>query len=170
MTGPLGAAYALAGQPDRGISLLEQTVEQADAIRLLAHQALRFVWLGEANRLAGRSEAARGLARRALQLAESARSAGTPRTPLGLIGAAAATARRRDLAGAATGATKHSRWPRAGGCRLWWPAAVLPWARSSCGRVSRTGRASTSPPRRRVSNLGMTGAGSPGQAGAAGAE
>jgi class 3 adenylate cyclase/tetratricopeptide (TPR) repeat protein len=102
ITGPLGAAYALAGQPDRGISMLEQTAEQADAIRLLANQGLRFMWLGEANRLAGRSEAARGLARRALQLAEERQERGHAAHALCLIGDAAATGDTPDLGGAAT--------------------------------------------------------------------
>jgi tetratricopeptide (TPR) repeat protein len=102
LTGPLGAAYSLAGQPDRGVSLLEQTVEQAEAIRLLAGHALRLVWLGDANLRAGRPEVARGLAWRALQLAEERKERGHAAHALCLVGDAAAAGETPDLAGAVT--------------------------------------------------------------------
>ena len=70
ITGPLGIALARAGDPARGVVLLEQTVEQADATGLVAHHALRLAWLGEAQLRAGRRDAALELARRALDLAE----------------------------------------------------------------------------------------------------
>ena len=49
----LGAAYALAGRTTDAVSLLEQAVEQAMAMRLLLDHALRVVWLGEAYLRAG---------------------------------------------------------------------------------------------------------------------
>jgi class 3 adenylate cyclase/tetratricopeptide (TPR) repeat protein len=76
LTGPLGIAYARAGDPARGIALVEQSVEQAEATRLVAHHALRLIWLGEAQHLAGRRDAALDLARRALALAEERRERG----------------------------------------------------------------------------------------------
>jgi class 3 adenylate cyclase/tetratricopeptide (TPR) repeat protein len=76
ITGPLGAACARAGDLGRGIALLEQTVEQAEATRLVAHHALRLAWLGEAQLRAGRRDAALELARRALTLAEERRERG----------------------------------------------------------------------------------------------
>ncbi|HSE02762.1 MAG TPA: AAA family ATPase [Methylomirabilota bacterium] len=102
LTGPLGAAYALAGQPARGIPLLEQTVEQAVAIRLVASHALRLVWLGDANLRAGRVEAALGLARRALQLAEERQERGHAAHALCLVGDAVAAGETPDPAGAGT--------------------------------------------------------------------
>jgi class 3 adenylate cyclase/tetratricopeptide (TPR) repeat protein len=102
ITGPLGAAYALAGQSDRSIALLEQTVEHSVAIRLLANHALRLVWLGDAYLRAGRGEAARGLAQRALRLAEEHQERGDAAYALSLVGDAAATGETPDLAGAAT--------------------------------------------------------------------
>jgi tetratricopeptide (TPR) repeat protein len=100
ITGPLGAAYAQAGQPDRGIPLLEQTVEQAAEIRLLAGQALRLVWLGDANLRAGRAPVALGLARRALQLAEDRQERGHLPHALCLVGDTVAAGETGDLEGA----------------------------------------------------------------------
>ena len=102
ITGPLGAAYALAGQSDRGISLLEQTVQQAVAIRLLAGHALRLVWLGLANLAATRVEAALGLGRDALRLAEERHERGHSAYALCLIGDAVGSGTNPDLAAAAT--------------------------------------------------------------------
>jgi tetratricopeptide (TPR) repeat protein len=70
ITGPLGAAYTLDGRLDGAVALLEQTVEQAVSMRLIANHALRLVWLGQAYLGAGRREAAFDLARRALHAAE----------------------------------------------------------------------------------------------------
>jgi class 3 adenylate cyclase/tetratricopeptide (TPR) repeat protein len=70
MTGPLGAAYALDGRLDRAVALLEQTVDQAVAIGLVANHAQRLGWLGRARLLAGRRDAALELARRAARVAE----------------------------------------------------------------------------------------------------
>jgi class 3 adenylate cyclase/tetratricopeptide (TPR) repeat protein len=69
ITGPLGIAYALGGQLERGVALLEQTVEQTVAMKLQANHALRLSWLGWAQLLAGRPDVARSLAQRALNLA-----------------------------------------------------------------------------------------------------
>jgi class 3 adenylate cyclase/tetratricopeptide (TPR) repeat protein len=69
VSGPLGAAYAQAGRVDEAVALLEQTLEQTAAMGLVALEALRLVWLGEARRRAGRREAALEAARRALALA-----------------------------------------------------------------------------------------------------
>jgi tetratricopeptide (TPR) repeat protein len=55
---------------------LEQTVELATSVGLIANQALRLVWLGEALLLAGRREGALETARRALHLAEERRERG----------------------------------------------------------------------------------------------
>ena len=76
ITGPLGIAYARAGDPARGVALVEQAVEQAEATRLVAHHALRLAWLGEAQLRVGRRDAALDLARRALALAEERRERG----------------------------------------------------------------------------------------------
>jgi class 3 adenylate cyclase/tetratricopeptide (TPR) repeat protein len=76
ISGPLGIACARAGDVARGVVLLEQTVEQADATGLVAHHALRLAWLGEAQLRAGRRDAALELARRALALAEERRERG----------------------------------------------------------------------------------------------
>jgi tetratricopeptide (TPR) repeat protein len=76
ITAPLGAAYALAGRVDAGIGLLEQAVEQAGSMGLVATQSLRLAWLAEAHLMAGRLEPARNHAQRALQLAEDRRERG----------------------------------------------------------------------------------------------
>ena len=70
ITGPLGAAYAQEGRAEQAVALLEQTLEQTAAMGLVADRALRLVWLGEAQRRAGRRDAALEAGRRALGLAE----------------------------------------------------------------------------------------------------
>jgi tetratricopeptide (TPR) repeat protein len=65
----LGYARALAGRPDDGIALLEQTVTLAESKRFVARHALRLAYLGEAYLLAGRSGEAAATAARALALA-----------------------------------------------------------------------------------------------------
>src|SRR5262249_25760719 len=69
LTAPRGGAYALSGRVDGGITLLEQSVEQAAAMRLVANHSLRLAWLAWAQLLAGRREEAAGHARRALDIA-----------------------------------------------------------------------------------------------------
>jgi tetratricopeptide (TPR) repeat protein len=101
VTGPLGAAYTQAGQVERGIALLEQTVEQCEAIGLAAQQALLLIWLGTAQVRAGRAEAARGLARRALEVAEERQERGHVAHALCLLGDSAAMGPAPDPAGAA---------------------------------------------------------------------
>ncbi len=65
---PLGLAYAQSGRTAEALPLLEQAVEQAAAMKLVANQSLRVIWLGEAHGLAGRFDAATEQARRALAL------------------------------------------------------------------------------------------------------
>jgi tetratricopeptide (TPR) repeat protein len=69
ITAPLGGAYALDGRVDGGITLLEQSVEQAASMRLVANHSLRLAWLAWAQLLAGRREPALEHARRALDIA-----------------------------------------------------------------------------------------------------
>jgi tetratricopeptide (TPR) repeat protein len=98
MTGPLGAAYAQAGRLDAAVTLLEQTVEQAVSIRLVANHALRLVWLGQAHLLSGRPEVAIELARRALQDAEERRERGQQAYAQRLLADAAAQSKTPDVA------------------------------------------------------------------------
>jgi tetratricopeptide (TPR) repeat protein len=97
ITGPLGAAYALADQLDRAVALLEQTVEQAVTMRLMANHALRLVWLGQAYLLAGRRKDALNVARRALQTAEERRETGQRAYAHCFLGDIAASADEPDV-------------------------------------------------------------------------
>jgi len=97
ITGPLGAAYALADQLDRSVALLEQTVEQAVTMRLMANHALRLVWLGQAYLLAGRRKDALNVARRALQTAEERRETGQRAYAHCFLGDIAASADEPDV-------------------------------------------------------------------------
>ena len=74
--GPLGVGYMLDDRIELALPRLEQTVEQALSVGLVANQALRLVWLGEALLRAGQREAALEVARRALHLAEERRERG----------------------------------------------------------------------------------------------
>jgi class 3 adenylate cyclase/tetratricopeptide (TPR) repeat protein len=65
----LGYARALAGRPDDGIALLEQTVTLAESKRFVARHALRLAYLGEAYLIARRVSEAAAMAERALALA-----------------------------------------------------------------------------------------------------
>ena len=76
ITAPLGAAYALAGRIDGSVTMLEQAVERAVSMRLVANQALWLGWLGQAHLLAGRRDTAWEHARRALHLAEDRQERG----------------------------------------------------------------------------------------------
>ncbi|HSE95002.1 MAG TPA: hypothetical protein VLD61_03875, partial [Methylomirabilota bacterium] len=67
---PLGAACSLGGRPDEGIALLEESVERAAEMRLLAGHPQRLTWLGQARLSRGEGEAAARLAVQALELAE----------------------------------------------------------------------------------------------------
>jgi tetratricopeptide (TPR) repeat protein len=97
ITGPLGAAYSLANQLDRGIAVLEQTVEQAVTMRLVANHALRLVWLGQAYLLAGRRESALDVARGALHAAEERHESGQRAYAHHLLGDIAARAEIPDV-------------------------------------------------------------------------
>jgi tetratricopeptide (TPR) repeat protein len=83
---PLGAAYALAGQIDAGLALLEAVIERATAARLVAGHALRLVWQGEAYLGARQSEHAAPLAARALQIAQKHKEQGSQAYALRLLG------------------------------------------------------------------------------------
>ncbi len=102
VTGPLGAAYALGGQLERAMALLEQTVEQAVTMRLQGQQALRLAWLSRAQLMAGRSESAFDLARRALNLAEERQERGLRAHVQYLLGDIAASAGDSSLQAAET--------------------------------------------------------------------
>ena len=81
--------------------MLEQTVEQAVTMRLVANHALRLVWLGEAYLLAGRPASALDVARRALQTAEERHESGQRAYAHRLLGDIAASANESDAAQAA---------------------------------------------------------------------
>jgi tetratricopeptide (TPR) repeat protein len=102
ITAPLGAAYALAGRSDAGTGLLEQAIEQASSMGLVATQSLRLAWLAEAHLMAGRLEPATIHAQRALQLAEDRRERGQAVHARRLL--ADIDAERRDADGAASAA------------------------------------------------------------------
>ena len=65
----LGYALALAGQPERGIPILEQTVEMAESKGFVARHSLRLAYAGEAYLIAGRGSEAATAGSRALALA-----------------------------------------------------------------------------------------------------
>jgi class 3 adenylate cyclase/tetratricopeptide (TPR) repeat protein len=97
ITGPLGVAYSLADQPDRAVTVLEQTVEQAVAMRLAANRGLRLVWLGHAYLRAGQRESALDAARRALRSAEEQHEAGARAYVQRLLGDIARSAEKPDV-------------------------------------------------------------------------
>jgi len=66
---PLGWTYALDGRHDEGLALLQEAIARADAMQLAANHAQRLVWYGDAQRLAGREQAARRTAAQALEAA-----------------------------------------------------------------------------------------------------
>jgi hypothetical protein len=76
-------------------------VEQCDAIRLAAQQALLLIWLGTAQIRANRVEAARELARRVLEVAEARQERGHVAHALCLLGDSAAMRSTPDRPGAA---------------------------------------------------------------------
>jgi tetratricopeptide (TPR) repeat protein len=97
ITGPLGVAYSLADQLDRAVAVLEQTVEQAVTMRLVANHALRLVWLGHAYLLAGRRESALDVARRALHTAEDRHETGQRAYAHRLLGDIAVSAEEPEI-------------------------------------------------------------------------
>ncbi len=72
----LGAAWTGMGRVEEGLALLEQAVERAVTIKLMANQPLRLVRLGEGHVRAGRPENAFPVAVQALELAEEQRERG----------------------------------------------------------------------------------------------
>jgi class 3 adenylate cyclase/tetratricopeptide (TPR) repeat protein len=88
----LGYALALSGQLDKGVSLLEKTVELAEAKHFVARHSLRLAYLGEAYALAGRTGAAATVAERALQLAREHRERANEAYVLRVLGEVAARA------------------------------------------------------------------------------
>jgi len=66
----LGAAWTGMGRVEEGLALLEQAVQRAVAIKLMANQPLRLIRLGEGHVRAGRPENAFPVAVQALELAE----------------------------------------------------------------------------------------------------
>ena len=76
ITAPLGTAYVLAGRADSGVTLLEQAVEQAISMRLVANHALWLAWLGQAHLVAGRRDTALEHARRGLRMSEERQERG----------------------------------------------------------------------------------------------
>src|SRR5262245_28068902 len=89
---PLGAAYTLAGRLADGKRLLEQAVHGAEVSRLVAGQALRLTWLGEAEAAADHIDTASSLAGRALDLARAYKERAEEAYALRLLGET--TARR----------------------------------------------------------------------------
>jgi class 3 adenylate cyclase/tetratricopeptide (TPR) repeat protein len=65
----LGYARALTGQPDDGISILEQSVKIAEGKGFVARHALRLAYLSEAHLIADRGADAAAIGLRALELA-----------------------------------------------------------------------------------------------------
>ena len=98
---PLGLAYALEGRYAEGIQLLEEAVERTEAMELGANHALRLVWLGRANWLAGNPEPARRLGLRALETARRRGERGHEAYALELLGDVTRTAPYRDAETAA---------------------------------------------------------------------
>jgi tetratricopeptide (TPR) repeat protein len=90
---PLGAAYALAGQIAKALSLLEQAVEQAETMPFMADHALRVIWLSEAYLRAGRLDEAYTQAQRTLAFSRAHQERGHEAYALRLLGDIAA---RRD--------------------------------------------------------------------------
>ena len=76
ITGPLGAAYTLEGRAGAAVTLLEQTLERAASMRLVAGHAMRLTWLGQAHLYAGRRDSALDHAGRALTTAEERQERG----------------------------------------------------------------------------------------------
>jgi tetratricopeptide (TPR) repeat protein len=72
----VGYAWALAGRVAEALPLLQQAVEQADAMRRMDSHALRVAWLGEAYLLAGHSAEAMLVAQRALELSRAHKERG----------------------------------------------------------------------------------------------
>jgi tetratricopeptide (TPR) repeat protein len=88
----LGAAYALSGRIAEALPLLEQAVEHANTMHLIANQALWLTQLSEAYLLAGRLDDAHSRAGQALEFARGHKGHGQEAYALRLLGEV--TARR----------------------------------------------------------------------------
>jgi class 3 adenylate cyclase/tetratricopeptide (TPR) repeat protein len=90
----LGQAYALSGRLDEALRLAERTGEQPGTLHQMAppHRANRLAWLGDVSLLAGRREAARSNAERALVLTRESGYRGVEAGVLRLLGEIAAHA------------------------------------------------------------------------------
>jgi tetratricopeptide (TPR) repeat protein len=82
----LGAAYISLGRLDDALPLLEQAVERAVAMKLMANHPLRLVRLAEAHLVLGRPESASLLAVKAIDLAQEQRERGHEAYALKLLG------------------------------------------------------------------------------------
>jgi tetratricopeptide (TPR) repeat protein len=82
----LGAACIGLGRLDDALPLLEQAVERAVAMKLMANHPLRLVRLAEAHVMAGRPESASPFATRAIDLAQEQRERGHEAYALKLLG------------------------------------------------------------------------------------
>jgi tetratricopeptide (TPR) repeat protein len=82
----LGTAYIGLARLDDALPLLEQAVERAVAMKLMANHPLRLVRLAEAHVMAGRPESASPLAARAIDLAQEQRERGHEAYALKLLG------------------------------------------------------------------------------------
>lgn len=86
----LGSAYALSGNHDKGLDLLEGADQRIRTIGRKAGRALRVAWLSHANLLAGRKVKARSDANRALELAREHEEFGNQAWVMKLMGELAA--------------------------------------------------------------------------------
>jgi class 3 adenylate cyclase/tetratricopeptide (TPR) repeat protein len=98
---PLGAAYARAGRSSEALTLLEQVLEQDEAMNVVSQNTIAVAYLAEAHLLAGHLEDATGHAERALALARERNERGYRAWVHRLLGQIAASRESVDLAGAA---------------------------------------------------------------------
>jgi tetratricopeptide (TPR) repeat protein len=98
----LGAALTLGGRLVEALMLMEDAVQQGDAMHFMAGQALRVAHLGEAYGRAGRVEEALRQAQRALQLARAHQERGHEAYALRLFGDIAMQNKPLDFDQAAT--------------------------------------------------------------------
>lgn len=112
----LGAAYARCGRVTASLPLLEQAVERADHMGIMAYQARRLAWLGEAYLLAGRMAEAHECAERALTLARDLREPGSEGQALWLR--AEVAIRRAPLEREVAETSYHQAQPLAEACGM----------------------------------------------------
>jgi tetratricopeptide (TPR) repeat protein len=87
----MGATYTALGRAEEALTLLEQAVERAAAMKLMANQALRLVRLGEALMAAGRLDVSYPVAAQAVDVAKEHRERGHEAYALRLQGELLAT-------------------------------------------------------------------------------